>query len=108
MFLFSVGNAAWPHSAWFQGDATLWVEWAAALGKGQEFERGLAVHSPAVAYVLHWLGDGAGSHDFTAAKVLWCVVSAAACGLSYAAARMELSRRGVLVGAGFGGCFFGV
>ena len=51
MFLFSVGNAAWPHSAWFHGDATLWVEWAAALERGQEFERGLAVHSPAVAYV---------------------------------------------------------
>lgn len=97
LFLFSSNDARWPHSAWFQGDATLWAEWAGLLVKGEEFERGLAVHAPAVAYVLRWMGYGAGPQDFTGAKVVWCAVSAAACGLTFLAARMELSRRVALI-----------
>src|SRR5262249_51077569 len=92
-FLLTSPDRGWPHSAWFQGDATLWPDWAAALAQGQEFEHGVAIHSPAAAYVLHWMGYGVGASNFVAAKVVWCVVSALACGATYLAARMEVGKR---------------
>ncbi len=68
-------DAAWPHSIMYEGDATVWAQWAAALGRGAAFEDDLPFRTPGVAWLLHALGW----HDapFTGAKVLWCVISAA-------------------------------
>src|SRR6185295_3051678 len=98
-FLSASHDRAWPHSAWFEGDAPLWAQWAGTIAKGEEFEHGLAIHTPAVAYLLRWLGFTAESHDFTMAKVLWCVVSAMACGLTFLALRLELSRKVAAIAA---------
>lgn len=98
-FLLGSPDRAWPHSAWFQGDAPGWAQWAGALAKGEEFEHGLAIHSPAVAYLLRWLGCSDATTDFTKFKVLWCVASALACALTYVAIRLEAKRRVAAIAA---------
>lgn len=101
LFLFSWPDRAWPHSLWYEGDATVWAEWAGALARGDPFESGLPLRSPAVAYLLHWGGLGEGPGDFTAAKIGWCAVSALGCGLAYLAFARLGSRRAALLGAGY-------
>ena len=57
-FLFGSPDRAWPHSIWYEGDAPLWVEYAAALDKGEAFEFNLPIHPPGVAYPLSWFYPG--------------------------------------------------
>lgn len=110
-FLHHAPDRAWPHSAWFQGDATVWADWASALACGELFERGLPIHTPGIAYLLHWLGYAAPANpqpgaaaltptDFSGAKALWCLASALGCGLSYFAFRLEVRRRPAALAAG--------
>lgn len=73
-FLWRSPDAAWPHSILYEGDAPVWARWAALLRAGQPFEDDLAFRTPGVAFPLAWLGLTAA--PFTAAKVLWCVLSA--------------------------------
>lgn len=97
-FLLLGGDAHWPHSIYYEGDAPVWARWAESLGHGTEFERGLPLRSPGVAYVLHGLGSILGERRYVAFKVVWCVVSAATCGLLYLAT-LPLGRRTALIAA---------
>jgi hypothetical protein len=81
VFLARSPDAAWPHSATYEGDAIVWTVWAQALGRGEPFEFDLAFRTPAVAFLLHWLGLAAG--PFFVAKVLWSTVGAATAALLY-------------------------
>ena len=74
-FLLRSPDAGWPHSMLYEGDAPVWVRWAGMLQAAEPFEDDLAFRTPGVAYVLAWLGLT--TPPFTAAKVLWCVMSAA-------------------------------
>jgi hypothetical protein len=98
-FLLTSPDRTWPHSTWLEGDAPLWARWAGDLEAGREFERGLAIHTPGVAYVLRCLGCSDATVDFTGAKVVWCVLSALGVALAYVAFRLEFSRRSAAVGA---------
>jgi hypothetical protein len=98
-FLLLSPDRAWPHSAWFEGDAPLWARWAADLTAGREFERGLAIHSPAVAYLLRLLGCSDATADFTPIKAVWCALSALGIALAYLAFRLELPRRPAAIAA---------
>lgn len=101
LFLFTWPDRAWPHSLWYEGDATVWAEWAGALSRGEVFESGLPLRSPAVAYLLHWAGLGGWPVDYTAPKVVWCTASALGCALAYLAFARVASRRAALLGAGY-------
>lgn len=103
IFLLAAGDKSWPHSTYFEGDAPLFAEWAAALDRGDSYSAGLPLHSPATAYLLHWFGpasnDAAGRaipRDFTAVKFGWCIVSAMTTSLLFWVAR-PLGRRVALV-----------
>lgn len=74
-FLFRSQDTSWPHSVLYEGDAPVWAQWAALLAAGQPFEDDLPFRTPGVAFLLHWLGMTAA--PFTAAKVVWAVMSAA-------------------------------
>lgn len=105
LFLYTSPDRSWPHSAYYQGDATFWAEWAAALTAGRPYEYDLPFRSPAVAFVLHWLGFGSAPPpvlviDFTPAKVIWCAVSALGCSLAYLALAVTFTRRAALIAAG--------
>lgn len=73
-FLLHSQDTAWPHSVPYEGDAPVWAKWASMLAGGQPFEDDLPFRTPGVAFMLRWLGLHA--PPFTAAKVIWCVMSA--------------------------------
>jgi len=93
IFLFGSPDRDWPHSVWYEGDAPLWVEYATALDKGEAFELGLPIHQPAVAYAIRWFYPGVREHGFIAFKVMWCVMSAATCGLLFLAVAKTIGHR---------------
>ena len=72
-------DTSWPHAVLYEGDAPVWAQWAAALSTGRPFEDDLPFRTPGVAFLLHW--TGATAPPFTAAKVAWCVMSAATVGV---------------------------
>lgn len=100
-FLIASSDSAWPHSAWFEGDAPLWANWAKAIISGHQFEHGLALHTPGAAYALCFILDGRAGGNLVVAKVMWCVASALGCALTFVAARAELPRRAAAIGAVF-------
>ena len=55
IFLFNSSDRDWPHSIFYEGDAVMWVEWAAALDHNEAFEFNLPIHPPGVAYPIAWL-----------------------------------------------------
>ena len=75
LYLYRSVDAAWPHSMLYEGDATVWAQWAELLHAGKPFESDLAFRTPGVAWLLHWMG--AVVAPFTMAKVAWCGMSAA-------------------------------
>jgi hypothetical protein len=114
IFLFGAGDRTWPHSTYFEGDAPLFAEWAAALDRGESFEQGLPLHSPVVPYLMHWLapvgGPTAGpppARDFVRLKVVWCVVSGLTCGLFYLATARSAGRRAALIASLLCAAYFG-
>lgn len=108
IFLFSTSDRTWPHSIWYEGDATLWVEYATALDRGEPFWFGLPFHPPGVAYPLHWLVDDVGqANNFCGVKVLWCIMSAATCALLYLCCVPSMGRRVALIASGLCAFSFG-
>ncbi len=106
VFLISSPDRAWPHSAFYEGDAIVWANWAEAIAEGRaaEFNSGLPFYPPATAYLIAWLGPrGAGLSRF-GLKVLWCVMSAAACSAAYLAMAKGVGRRVGLIAGGW--CVF--
>ena len=75
LYLHRSVDASWPHTMLYEGDATVWAQWAALLQAGKPFESDLAFRTPGVAWLLHWMG--AVAPPFTMAKVAWCLMSAA-------------------------------
>lgn len=48
-------------TAYFKGDAPLWLEWARAIELGSTFELGLPIHPPGTAYLVALLWNGQAS-----------------------------------------------
>lgn len=91
LFLFTSVDRKWPHSVLFEGDAPLWTDWLKAIHTSTPFEFGLPIHSPAVPHVLALFGASSIPADWTAYKILWCVISALTCPILYFAALRSLS-----------------
>ncbi len=78
-------DRGWPHSALYKGDAVTWVEYAAAIRDGREFELGLPLRPPGNGYLLALIGvEGPG--DVARAKLVWCALGAASVALLLLAA----------------------
>ena len=110
IFLFGAGDRTWPHSLYYEGDAPLFAEWAAALDRGEAFELGLPLHAPAVAYLIHWISPPAdlpGGRDFVRVKVVWCAISAATWAVFYLVLRAVADRPIALTAALLGTASFG-
>lgn len=97
LFLYASPDRAWPHSIFYEGDALTWIEWARALRQGEDFELDLPLRTPGVAYLLYWLPVDATQPPFTAIKVIWCTLSAAACAVAYLCFARVFSRRIALI-----------
>jgi hypothetical protein len=97
VLLSNAPDAAWPHSILYEGDAPVWATWAQHLARGEPFEEDLAFRTPGVAFLLAWLG--ADSAPFTAAKALWCAMSAATAAATYLVLARFFTRRAGLIAA---------
>jgi hypothetical protein len=58
LFWQATPDRTWAYTAFFKGDAPVWLEYASALERGQPFELGLPIHPPATAYLLAFLWNG--------------------------------------------------
>lgn len=99
IFLAASPDRSWPHSVWYEGDAVVWAHWASAIAAGRagEFNSGLPFYPPAAAYLIAALGPAGLGVPFTGLKVLWCVLSAAACGAASLAIARTLGRRAAVI-----------
>ena len=97
LFLLRSQDTTWPHSVLYEGDAPVWVRWAALLDAGQSFEDDLPFRTPGVAFLLRWIG--AVAPPFTGAKVVWCVLSAATPALLHLVMVRRLGRIAAIVAA---------
>ena len=95
VLLANMPDASWPHSMLYEGDAPVWATWAQRIVLGEPFEENLPFRTPGVSFLLAWLGASAA--PFTAAKSLWCAMSAATAAATYLVlARFFTRRAGVL------------
>lgn len=46
LFWQATPDRGWPHSALYKGDAVVWTDYSAALGKGESYELGLPLRPP--------------------------------------------------------------
>ncbi len=99
IFLFNSPDREWPHSAYYEGDAIVWVEWAKAIDEGGVFQFDLPIHPPAVAYAIAYLSRGVQTTGFISLKVLWCAMSAAACAFTFLACAENMRRRIAVIAA---------
>ena len=93
IFLFNSPDRDWPHSIFYEGDAVMWVDWAAQIDRRLPFQFDLPIHPPAVAYTLAYAYDGLRLSGFLGLKILWCAMSAGACALTFLACAPTLGRR---------------
>jgi hypothetical protein len=61
LFWLGTADRAWGWTAYFKGDAPLWLEWARAIELGTPFELGLPIHPPGAAYLVALLWNGQAS-----------------------------------------------
>ena len=94
LFWRATADAGWPHTAYFKGDALLWLEYAHALLAGRPFELGLPIHPPGTGYLVALLAGGE-TTGLVVLKVAWCALGALA--VTLAAWSMERA-----LGAGVG------
>jgi hypothetical protein len=83
LFWRAAPDATWPYSAFFKGDALVWLDYAQSLRAGVPFELGLPIHPPGTGYLLSWLWDGRES-GLALLRFAWCLLGAAAVALFFA------------------------
>jgi hypothetical protein len=73
LFWLSTPDRAWAWTAYFKGDAPLWLEWARAIEIGTPFELGLPIHPPGAAYLVSVLWHG-GPSGIPFLRLAWIVL----------------------------------
>src|SRR5688500_1690004 len=79
LFLWTTPDAAWAHSAFFKGDAHVWLAYASALRTGEPFELGLPLRPPGTAYLLAAVWDGR-PENVRGLRLLWAGLGALSVG----------------------------
>lgn len=96
LFWQATPDAGWAYSAFYKGDAPVWLAYAEALQKNQPFELGLPLRPPGAGYLVAWLWNGRPS-GLPWLRFLWCVMGAAVVPLVYRAARSAFGFRAALL-----------
>lgn len=86
LFWQATPDAEWSHSAFYKGDAPIWLDYARAIHDDAPYELGLPLRPPGNAYLVAtvWNGEAEG---LAAVKFLWCLLGAATASLFFAAVR---------------------
>jgi hypothetical protein len=96
LFWQATPDAGWAYSAFYKGDAPVWLAYAEALQKSQPFELGLPLRPPGAGYLVAWLWSGRPS-GLPWLRFLWCLMGAAVVPLVYLAARSAFGFRKALL-----------
>lgn len=98
LFLFGNEGAGWPHSALYEGDAPVWMQWARALRAGQPFEFDLPVRAPGMAFLIEWFGGDLRA-PFSALKFALCAFGGATVALLFVGLRAWATPRQAMFAA---------
>ncbi len=96
LFWQATPDADWPYSAYYKGDAAIWLRYAQALQADQPFELGLPLRPPATGYLISLLWDGKTSGIATL-RLIWCLLGALTVPLLYGAARRSFGFRPAVI-----------
>ncbi len=86
LFWQATADADWPYSAYYKGDAAVWLDYAKALQESQPFELGLPLRPPMAGYLISWIWDGTLAGVETL-RLVWCLLGALVVPLIFAAVR---------------------
>lgn len=106
LFLFGSEGAGWPHSALYEGDAPVWIQWARALRAGQPFEFDLPVRAPGMAFLIESLGGDLRA-PFSGLKLALCALGGATAGLLFVGLRAWATPRQAVLASGLLALSFG-
>ena len=90
----------WPWSAYYKGDAPLWLDFARAIQLDQPFELGLPIHPPGTAWLvaLLWNGEASGVAWL---RLAWLLLGALIPPLVFLAVKRSFDMRTAVVAGGF-------
>ena len=97
LFAGATGDASWPHSISFKGDAFVWLRSALAQRAGEVFESDLPLRPPGMTWLIGLLWDGTPG-GVAELKALWRVGGAATAAVLYRVLARDAAH-GVAVGA---------
>ena len=86
LFWQATPDAAWPYSAYYKGDAMIWLAYADALQNDRPFELGIPLRPPANAYLIALLWNGR-EDGILILRWVWCLMGALTVPLIYGAVR---------------------
>lgn len=100
LFWQATPDRAWGWSAYYKGDAPLWLEYGRAIDAGQPFELGLPIHPPGTGWLvsLFWNGEPSGMKWL---RFVWVVLGAFVPLLVFLAAERSFGRRVAAIAGGF-------
>ena len=75
LFWKATPDSAWAYSAFYKGDAPVWLEYARTLSAGGVFEWGLPLRPPGMAYLVQLLWNGE-PDGVSTLRLTWCVLGA--------------------------------
>ncbi len=92
LFWQATADASWPYSAYYKGDAAIWLGYAQALQADRPFELGLPLRPPATGYLMAALWNGKADGVATL-RLVWCLLGALTVPLIYGAVRRSFGLR---------------
>lgn len=106
-FLWGSPDRAWPHSALYEGDAPLWIQFARSIRDGTSFEMGIPIHAPGMAWLLRWIAPIGNDASFLATKLMMSGLGCVNCLMAATLARRVAGATagaicGLLCAASFG------
>ena len=84
LFWQATPDRSWPYTAWYKGDAPVWMDYAHALQTGRAFELGLPIHPPGAGYLVAALWNGR-ADGFAWLRFAWALMGALVVALVYLA-----------------------
>jgi hypothetical protein len=100
LFWQATADRHWPWSAYYKGDAPLWLDYARSMQLGQPFELGLPIHPPGTAWLVAMLWNGEAS-GIASLRLAWLLLGALVPPLVYLAVQRSFGARVALFAGGF-------
>jgi len=98
LFWQATPDRSWPYSAWYKGDAPVWMDYGQALRTNRTFELGLPIHPPAAGYLVATLWNGEAS-GVSWLRFCWALMGTLLVSLVFLAVRRPFGFRTAAIAA---------